>query len=229
MSAPPSDGYGYAQVPPNQYGEQVDPQLEQPQEDQFSQPAAAAATGKKKKRGYAAQAFDVGTGANAAAGGQQQAGGQYGVPPAVQHAQPYGGYAQPDPQAAALQGYQQPAGQPYGAPPPGVPQQTAYGGYQAPDQGYAAPGAVPTPGVAGITQGLGGMQLGGQPQQQQQPQGLAPRPVALNQLYPTDLLNQPFQVSELDLPPPPIILPPNVSIDLAYDIGEHHQLTFVSL
>jgi len=25
------------------------------------------------------------------------------------------------------------------------------------------------------------------------------------------LLNQPFNVSELDLPPPPIILPPNVS------------------
>ncbi|KFA72368.1 hypothetical protein S40288_05588 [Stachybotrys chartarum IBT 40288] len=212
MSAPPSDGYSYGQVPPNQYGEQVDPQLEQPQDDQFSQPAAAAATGKKKKRGYAAQAFDVGTGANAAAGGQQQAGGQYGVPPPVQHAQPYGGYAQPDPQAAALQGYQQPAGQPYGAPQPGVPQQAAYGGYQAPDQGYAAPGAVPAPGVAGITQGLGGMQLGGQPQQQQQPQGQAPRPVALNQLYPTDLLNQPFQVSELDLPPPPIILPPNTSV-----------------
>lgn len=37
-----------------------------------------------------------------------------------------------------------------------------------------------------------------------------PRAGPLNQLYPTDLLNQPFNVSELDLPPPPIILPPNV-------------------
>ncbi|KAA8566584.1 hypothetical protein EYC84_009130 [Monilinia fructicola] len=36
--------------------------------------------------------------------------------------------------------------------------------------------------------------------------------VALNQLYATDLVNQPFNVAELDLPPPPIILPPNSSV-----------------
>jgi protein transport protein SEC24 len=36
------------------------------------------------------------------------------------------------------------------------------------------------------------------------------RPVALNQLYPTDLLNTPFNVAELHYPPPPVILPPNV-------------------
>jgi len=61
---------------------------------------------------------------------------------------------------------------------------------------------------------MGNMQMGGgqsvpQQQQQQQTQG---RAGPLNQLYPTDLLNQPFNVSELDLPPPPIILPPNVSL-----------------
>lgn len=38
----------------------------------------------------------------------------------------------------------------------------------------------------------------------------APRPVPLNQLYPTDLLTQPFNVAELDYPPPPIVLPPGV-------------------
>lgn len=37
-----------------------------------------------------------------------------------------------------------------------------------------------------------------------QPQG------AVNQLYPSDLLQTPFSVHELDLPPPPINLPPNV-------------------
>jgi protein transport protein SEC24 len=53
------------------------------------------------------------------------------------------------------------------------------------------------------------MNIGGQAQQ---PQGAQPpRPAVLNQLYPTDLLSQPFNVSELDLPPPPIALPPNVS------------------
>jgi protein transport protein SEC24 len=51
----------------------------------------------------------------------------------------------------------------------------------------------------------------GQPQQQQPQMGQPGRPAVLNQLYPTDLLTQPFNVTELDLPPPPIILPPNVS------------------
>jgi protein transport protein SEC24 len=60
------------------------------------------------------------------------------------------------------------------------------------------------------------MQLGGQPQSQyQQPgQAAAQQPARvgpLNQLYPTDLMNNPLAVSELDLPPPLIVLPPNVS------------------
>ncbi|KAJ3566134.1 hypothetical protein NPX13_g7252 [Xylaria arbuscula] len=62
---------------------------------------------------------------------------------------------------------------------------------------------------------MAGMSIGGPqqppiPQQQQQP-AQQPR-LPLNQLYPTDLLNQPFNVSELDLPPPPCILPLNASV-----------------
>ncbi|OAQ93112.1 protein transport protein Sec24 [Purpureocillium lilacinum] len=205
MSAPPNDGY--AQSP----GQQMQP--EQPASVGSPPPDAAHAhaAGKKKKRGYAAGAFEVGAGANAAVGGQVQGGApQYGIPPAQQQGAGYSSYPQPDAQQAAPQGYQYPQG--YGAPQPGVqPQQAGYGGYQAPDQGYPAPaagGQPGAPGVAGITQGMGGMQLGGQPQQQQP---VAPAPAAqaaragpLNHLYPTDLMNQPFSVAELDLPPPPI-------------------------
>jgi protein transport protein SEC24 len=52
----------------------------------------------------------------------------------------------------------------------------------------------------------------GQMDMSQKPAQLAPaqRGAQLNQLYPTDLLNQPFNVAELDYPPPPAILPPNV-------------------
>ncbi|KAF6783592.1 Sec23/Sec24 trunk domain-containing protein [Colletotrichum sojae] len=86
-----------------------------------------------------------------------------------------------------------------------------YGGYQAPDAGYPALGGVPpVAGVAGLDQQVAGMNLGGQPQQATP--GQAARPMTLNQLYPTDLINQPFNVSELDLPPPPIILLPNTSV-----------------
>jgi protein transport protein SEC24 len=53
------------------------------------------------------------------------------------------------------------------------------------------------------------MAPGGQTGPAQPPQA-STRPAVLNQLYPTDLLNQPFNVAELELPPPPIILPPNV-------------------
>ncbi len=171
--------------------------------------------GKKKKRGYAAQAYDFGAGANSALGGQNQGGAAF--PPA--QAPAYGGYPQ---QAEAQPAYGGPQyGAPVGAPEPGAPAAgypapAQYGGgvgYQAPGPGYQAPAA---PGVAGITQGLGQMGIGGQPPlpgaqagQAQAPGGA--RPAALNQLYPTDLLNQPFNVAELELPPPPIILPPNVS------------------
>ena len=220
MSAPPDEGYGQF---PGQQGEQ--PYDEQPADG--AQPDAAAG-GKKKRRGYAAGAFEVGSGANAAVGGQMQGGAppqyagqpQYGAP-AGQASPGYGGYPADAqvPAAQGAQGYQY--SQSYGAPQPGAapqqPQQPAYGGYQAPDQGYTAPGAQPAPGqpaVAGITQGMGGMQLGGQQQQQQPQQPVAQaqlqRPAVLNQLFPSDLLSQPFNVAELDLDPPPIMLPPNV-------------------
>lgn len=219
MTSPPpaGDGYGYGN---QQYGQYTDDQQQQPygQYDQSgTQPEQpqheAPAHGKKKKRGYAAGAFEVGTGANAAVGGQFQGGAQqpYGVSQ-PQTTPAYGGYPQPEAQQpAAPQGYQYPQ-QGYGAQQPAAPQAPAYGGYQAPDQGYPAPGGQPAPGapgVAGITQGMGNMSM----PSSSQPIIQGKRPAVLNQLYPTDLLNQPFNVSELDLPPPPIVLPANVSPD----------------
>lgn len=173
--------------------------------------------GKKKKRGYAAQAYDFGAGANSALGGQTQGGmpvpaqdpayGAYPPQPEVQPA--YGGAPQYGVPAVAQ-----------GGPAPGVPVQAGYGGpapygsgvggYQAPEVGYPGPGApgVLAAGVAGITQGMGQMGVGGGVQPAPQ---AAARPAVLNHLHPTDLLTQPFNAAEIDLPPPPIILPPNVS------------------
>lgn len=154
-----------------------------------------AAGGKKKKRAYAAQAFDVGSGANAAVGGQLPGGGQFGTPQPAAAGYGYPGQEAQPAVGAAAYGAPQTYGSPGAAP-----------GFQPPD----AYGAPPAPGVAGITQGMAGMQMGqGQPAPQQVPPQARVGP--LNQLYPTDLLNQPFNVSELDLPPPPIILPPNSS------------------
>jgi hypothetical protein len=112
----------------------------------------------------------------------------YGAP--VQQAAGY-----PDPQQ------QQPAAA-YGAP---------AAGYQPPDAYGAAPGGVP-----GMTQQFS--QMGMAPQQQQQPaqapQQAAPAAQRLNPLQPVDISVQgaPFHVSDLDLPPPSIILPPNVRL-----------------
>ncbi|KAK3496579.1 protein transport protein sec-24 [Neurospora crassa] len=208
---PPNDGYG--QYPPQQYGEQPQYPVEPAQQaygSPASPPPAAASQhgaehGKKKKRAYAAQAFEVATGGNAVVGGQPAA-TQYGIP---QSAAPgFGGYPAQDAQQVA---YGAPT-TPYGAPQPAVP---GVGGYQAPDpyysQGVPPAAAGPAPGgVAGITAGIQSMGFGGQPQQ---PQQLPAQTRGLvNQLYPTDLLNQPFNVAELELPPPPIILPPNSSV-----------------
>lgn len=207
MSAP-NEGYG-------QYPPQQQPYADQPQDGYDPQAAqapqaTAADHGKKKKRGYATQAYEFGAGANSnAAGAPAQApGGLYGMP--QPQAPAYGGYPQPDAQPAAGAGaYGSPQPQQYGMPQPAAAPAAGYGGYQAPDAGYPAPGgAPPAGGVAGLNQQMAGMNLGGQPQQPAP--GQAARPMALNQLYPTDLMNQPFNVSELDLPPPPIILPPNV-------------------
>jgi protein transport protein SEC24 len=74
--------------------------------------------------------------------------------------------------------------------------------------------------VAQVTQQFGHMGVA-EPPQPMQPQQV-PRAVPLNQLYPTDLLTQPFNVAEIDYPPPPIILPPNVSplIQFTYYISK---------
>lgn len=174
---PPQEGYGS----PTGYGSPVQP----------GAPPQGQAGG-RRKRVYAGEAFDFGSGANAALGGQMPAGGSFGYPPQ----QPVAGYQQP------IAGYQQPMAQPmYGVDPAAQMQQPV-----AP--GYAPPAA---PGVAQMTQQFGAMGMA-DPQQMPPQPAQAPRPVPLNQLYPTDLLTQPFNVAELDLPPPPIVLPPGVSV-----------------
>lgn len=211
--AAPHDGYPQA----DPYGQ---PRYTDPQQPGFgnavSPPPSAGEqqhfeAGKKKKRGYAAQAYDFGAGANSALGNQPLAGGAF--QPA--QAPAYGGYAaQPEVQP----GYGAPS--PYlaqGAPQPPVQSYSqsaalGLGGYVAPDTGYPSTG-VPPAGVGGITQGMGQMGLGGPGPATAQPQQASTRPLVLNQLYPTDLLNQPFNVAELELPPPHIVLPPNVSMN----------------
>ena len=181
-------------------GHQGEPQTSSPV--QGGPPATHG--GGRRKRNYAGQAYDFGGGANSALGGQQQGGGAYPPPPDA-------GYGQHIPQ----QGLNQPA---YGSGPTSPAfggaaaygqQPPAVGGYQPPDPSYPAHGAPPgQPGVGAITQGMGNLAMGGQAQHQMpHAQGRS----AMNQLYPTDLLKQPLNVAELDLPPPPIILPPNVS------------------
>lgn len=170
---PPQEGYGqpaYGSPDPTQQST-VPPQGMQ-----------APAAGGRKKRAYAGEAFEFGSGANAALGGQQTAGGAYGAYP-----------PQPEPV-----GYQQPV---YGADP--TQMQPVAAGYAPP-----APG-----GVAQMTQQFGGLGMGEphhMPPPQHQPAVQPPRHVQLNQLYPTDLISQPFNVAELDYPPPPVILPQGV-------------------
>ena len=165
-------------------------------------PQAAPGAGGRKKRAYAGQAYEFGAGANSALGGQQQAGAGYGGFSQQQHeaGYPQGGYQQTP---AAIQQGQVPM---YG-------QQDAanIGGYQPPAPAYPVGGAAPVQGgVAGTTQQFSQMDMSQKPAPQAAPQ----RAPVLNQLYPTDLLNQPFNVQELDYPPPPAILPPNVSANV---------------
>ncbi|KAI4810428.1 hypothetical protein E4T44_10968, partial [Aureobasidium sp. EXF-8845] len=158
----------------------------------------------KKKRAYAGQAFEFGTGANAGQPATQT------PPPAAPYgaAQPAAGYGYGAPVQQQPTGYsdpqqQQPAAA-YGAP---------AAGYQPPDAYGAAPGGVP-----GMTQQFSQMGMAPQQQQQQQPaqasQQAAPAAQRLNPLQPVDISVQgaPFHVSDLDLPPPSIILPPNSSV-----------------
>ncbi|TDZ15208.1 Protein transport protein SEC24 [Colletotrichum orbiculare MAFF 240422] len=207
MSAPIE---GYGQYPPQQ------PYADQPQEGYDAQASqfAAADPGKKKKRGYATQAYEFGAGANSIAAGAppQPQNGLYGMPQPQPPA--YGGYPQPDTQPVGA-AFGSPQAQHYGVPQPPSVQAGGYGSYQPPGAGYPAAGGASAPGgVAGLSQQVASMSLGGQPQAAP---GQPTRPVALNQLYPTDLMSQPFNVSELDLPPPPIILPPNTSVTPSAD------------
>lgn len=187
---PPPGQEGYP--PQQQYAE---PGYEQGVVDQANAPPsdgmhqAGIPQGGRKKRAYANEAFEFGTGANSALGGQQQAGvygGGYPVP-AQPQGYPTAGYPEQAPQAAA--------GTYMGV------DQANMGGYQPQAPGYVSQPAVG--GVPQVTQQMGQMNMADQ--------GPAQRGMPLNQLYPTDLVNQPFNVAELEYPPPPIVLPPNVS------------------
>jgi protein transport protein SEC24 len=207
----PPQGYPaddpYSQGQPQQFGGQPEQPGTEPslQGGSIAPASSSAQVGGHKKRAYASQAFEFGAGANSALGGQPKGGGSYPV------AQGYGGYPQ-QPQVAQQYGYQQP-GPAVDQPSPtlagpavpgyGDPATTGVGGYQPPAAGYPPQG-----GVSGVTNQFGQLGIGGQPQPAPQ-QGIQ-KPHVLNQLYPTDLISQPFNVSELDLPPPPIVLPPNV-------------------
>ncbi|KAI9868356.1 MAG: COPII subunit [Trichoglossum hirsutum] len=209
----PPQGYPaddpYSQGQPQQFGGQPEQPGTEPslQGGSIAPASSSAQVGGHKKRAYASQAFEFGAGANSALGGQPKGGGSYPV------AQGYGGYPQ-QPQVAQQYGYQQP-GPAVDQPSPtlagpavpgyGDPATTGVGGYQPPAAGYPPQG-----GVSGVTNQFGQLGIGGQPQPAPQ-QGIQ-KPHVLNQLYPTDLISQPFNVSELDLPPPPIVLPPNSSI-----------------
>ena len=170
------------------------------------QGAPTASSAGRKKRGYAGQAYEFGGGANAAVGGQQPGGVAYPPPPGAG----YGGYGQQPQPAAQTPGYGSGSASPAVGAAPGYGQQPgAVGGYQSPDPGYPAqvPHGQPPSGVGGITHGMGSLAVAGQAQQHSQ--GRPP----MNQLYPQDLLNSALNVTDLDLPPPPIILPANVRLE----------------
>lgn len=232
----PQEGYapqGYPQQDPYgapQYGEQ-------PQQQGLNSAASPPppsgehpldSHGRKKKRGYAAQAYDFGAGANSNVAAPIAPAAATGLQPGQTPSYGYAadspsGYGAPSPYVASAP-YGTQAGTPVaGQPVYGQPAPAGVGGYQPPQQGYTTAGLPPQDGVGGITQAIGQMEFGsgGQRPIPGLVPGAAPK-IALNQLYPTDLLNQPFNVAELDLPPPPIILPPNVSN--SYDFLEHELI-----
>jgi len=189
--APGQEGYG--QQPPAQPYQNY---------DQTSPPPGAPPPGVpqagRKKRAYAGQAYEFGAGANAGLGGQPQAGGAY---PGFSSQQDAAGYPQG--------GYQQnPAAVQENATPLYPGQEPAAGGYQPPGASYPAPGGAS--GLGGVTQQFGQMDLSQKPVPAAQPPQQQQRAPVLNQLYPTDLSNQPLNVAELDYAPPPAILPANV-------------------
>ena len=141
---------------------------------------------RKKRDRYAGAAYEFGANAGLNAGGA--------APP--QPAAPGYGAAAPG-YGAPAQGYGQPAA--YGAPAPS---------YGQPASPYGQP-AAQDPNALG--QQFGQMNLG--PQQGQAAPQLQQQATAAsqNQLFPSDLIAQPFHVSELYNPPPPINLPANAA------------------
>ena len=152
---------------------------------------------RKKRDRYAGPAYEFGANAALNAGG---------APPAQQAAPAYGA---PIPQQQQAYGAPVPA---YGAPAPGYG--VASPGYGAPSPSYGAPGygqpAAQDPNA--LSQQFGQMNMGSQPGQPA-PQAQQPAAAAAqqNQLFPSDLIAQPFHVSELYNPPPPINLPANAA------------------
>lgn len=190
----------------NQQENSGEPQYDQQDASQQAAGQGSVAARKKRDR-YAGQAYDFGTGANVAQGNQPPAAAYGGQP-----APPYGQQQQP---AYAQPSYGQPA---YGdqasqtaatQPAYGQPAYGGQPGYPGPDQ-YGAQG-----GVGAVTQQFGQMGIQQQPAAPQAASTNAP--LQLNRLQTTDLISQPFHVSELDLPPPPIILPPNVCLLITFD------------
>ena len=202
--ATPQPGY-----PPNTQPDHEQYQHEQDDPNQQQIPPAPTVGG-RRKRNYAGQAYDFGAGANSALGGQQQGGGAYPGPPGMPpQPQPQPGYAAPaygshpaSPGMGGAPGY----GQSHPFP--------AVGGYQPPDPAYPTHGAPSSQtGMAGVTQGMSNLAMGGQGQNVPLPiQGHVQGRPAMNPLIPTDLLNQRLDFSELSRPPPSINLPPNVSV-----------------
>ena len=183
--SPPPDGSGQSASGPNY----EDYETQSPPGVPPGPPQGGAVPGGRKKRAYAGQAYEFGQGANV----PQQAGPGYS---AQQDAAgyPQGGYQQ-NPTAVQQSGV------------PMYPQDSGnVGGYQAPAPAYPSQPQQPAPNVGGMSQQFGQMNMS---QGQQQPPAPA-KAAVLNQLYPTDLSNQPLNVAELDYPPPPAILPANV-------------------
>ena len=195
--------------PPNAQSSHEQYQHEQYDSNQQEVPPPPT-VGSRRKRNYAGQAYEFGGGANSALGGQQPGGGAYPGPPGMQ-AQPQPGFAGAG--AGPAYGLNPASPGMGGAPGYGQPL-PAVGGYQPPDAAYPTHGAPSTqPGMAGITQGMSNLAMGGHAQNVPVPmQGHVQGRLAMNQLIPTDLLSQHLDFSELSRPPPPINLPPNVSI-----------------
>lgn len=198
-----------------------------PQQDQYGQQPVDGASdgaqdipahGKKKRGRYAQGAFDVGQGANISTGAAPPppGGSPYSAQPAQQQQAGYGGYPQQQPQPQ--QGYQQPqygqqqqqqqAQAQYGYQSYGDQQNAQHSQYgQQPGYGYQAPQA----GYAPPTEKFGAMHMNDQQQPPSQSQN-RPGFFQLNRLQTSDLISQPFDVREVNMAPPPIVLPPNVSV-----------------